>query len=84
MYLHRAGDFNNALKNYKQALAMNDNNVEIHYNIGLLYFDLEDYALAAEHAAEAYNRGYPLPGLKNKLATVGVDILVDSQSRISQ
>lgn len=40
---------------------------EINYNLGLLLVDLKDYDGAVERAKRAYELGYPLPGLKNKL-----------------
>lgn len=40
------------------------------YNAGLAYFDLKDYARAREHAKRAYELGFPLQGLKNKLQQV--------------
>lgn len=43
----------------------------VHYNLGLLYLDLKDYASSVQHARKAYELGAPLPGLKNKLAQAG-------------
>lgn len=40
---------------------------EINYNLGLLLVDMKDYDGAVERAKRAYELGYPLPGLKNKL-----------------
>jgi tetratricopeptide (TPR) repeat protein len=40
---------------------------EINYNLGLLLVDMKDYDSAVERAKRAYELGYPLPGLKNKL-----------------
>ena len=44
---------------------------EIHYFLGLAYLNLKDLDLASEHARRAYDLGYPLPGLRNKLAAAG-------------
>jgi tetratricopeptide (TPR) repeat protein len=44
---------------------------EIHYFLGLVLVDLKDYERAREHAARAYELGYPLPGLRDKLARAG-------------
>ena len=44
---------------------------ELHYFLGLVYADLEEYPRARAHAAKAYSMGYPLPGLRNKLKAVG-------------
>ena len=37
------------------------------YNLGLTYFDLNDYDKALEQAKAAYALGFPLPGLRDKL-----------------
>ncbi len=39
----------------------------VHYNLGLTYFDLQEYDKALDHAKKAYALGFPLQGLKNKL-----------------
>jgi len=57
---------------YLSALALNDSLVEVHYNLGLVYFDLKQMQLALEHAKRAYAGGYPLPGLRRKLVEAGV------------
>lgn len=46
-------------------------NVEIAYFLGLVLFDMKDYEGAREHAGRAYELGYPLPGLRDKLARAG-------------
>ena len=53
---------------YEQAIALMPNSPEPHYNLGLLYVDLGDLTKAAEQADRAYALGYPLDGLKRKLA----------------
>jgi tetratricopeptide (TPR) repeat protein len=40
---------------------------EINYNLGLLLVEMKDYSAAVERAKRAYELGYPLPGLRNKL-----------------
>ena len=54
------------------ALDMAPNSAEINYNAGLVYTDLKEYELALQHALRAYELGYPLMGLKNKLKRLGV------------
>jgi hypothetical protein len=44
---------------------------ELNYLLGLVQFDLKDYTAAREAAKNAYALGYPLPGLKRKLAAAG-------------
>jgi tetratricopeptide (TPR) repeat protein len=41
------------------------------YNIGLVFFDLGAYDESQRYAQQAYEQGYSLPGLKNKLKSVG-------------
>lgn len=73
IYLQRKGDNQAALKRYKQAekLIESKRSAELHYNMGLLYFKLKDYAEARKQAKQAYAKGYPLPGLRNQLESVG-------------
>ena len=47
------------------------NSSEAHYNIGLMYTEMEEYPLAREHAQKAYSLGFPLPGLRSKLQRAG-------------
>lgn len=44
---------------------------EIAYFLGLVLVDLKDYESARDYAQRAYALGYPLPGLRDKLARVG-------------
>lgn len=74
MYLHRAGEISKALEQYLVSLSLDDNNAEVHYNVGLLYLSLGQLDQSAEHAKRAYSMGFPLPGLKRKLRDRGVDI----------
>jgi hypothetical protein len=46
-------------------------NVQIKYNLSLLLVELKEYREANEYAQELYARGFPLPGLKNKLTKAG-------------
>lgn len=71
IYEHRLSHYDESLRRYKEALALTPNSGELHYNIGLLYFDMENYDKATEHADKAYRAGYPLPGLQKKLVSVG-------------
>ena len=42
------------------------------YNIGLLQVDLKRYDAALTYAHRAYQAGFPLPGLRDKLKRAGV------------
>ena len=70
-YKYKKGDIEAALESYKVALQIAPNSAEVHYNTGLMYTELRQYNLAGEHAVIAYDLGYPLPGLKNKLLRAG-------------
>lgn len=70
-YLARTGKPQEALEKYKEALRLRPDDANVNYNAGLLYFNLKNYELAIEHAKKAYELGFPLPGLKNKLQKIG-------------
>lgn len=69
-HLHRINDMKKALEMYKKSESLDPDSVELLYNMGLLYFDLKDYDLSKKYAARAYELGYKLPGLKNKLMKI--------------
>jgi len=71
IYLARLGRNDAALKALLDAdrLIPEDSNVQ--YNLGLVYFDLKDYDQALNRAKRAYQLGFPLPGLRNKLQQAG-------------
>lgn len=71
IHLHRTGNYSKAVQHYERALELDPKASETHYNLGLSYFELKEYTLAQQHAKSAYDRGYPLPGLKDKLRQVG-------------
>ena len=78
VYLHRVKRYDDAGRVYEMAEralqeSAADEHVEAHgadlyYNRGLLELDRGNIAKAEEYAAKAYAQGYPLPGLKNRLA----------------
>lgn len=71
IHLHRVGQLKAAAQRYQSALKLAPNNVEAHYNYGLLLVDTKDFTNAKQHANAAYGRGYPLPGLRNRLKQLG-------------
>jgi tetratricopeptide (TPR) repeat protein len=71
LFLHLSGNLEQALAEYKISERIQPNSADLQYNLGLLYFDRKQYNLAKEHAKKAYQLGYPLPGLRKKLASVG-------------
>jgi hypothetical protein len=70
MYLFKSGDKDAALKQLRIAEKVEDDNANLHYNLGLLYFDLKDYDASLAHAKKAYAMGFNLPGLRSKLQSV--------------
>ncbi len=67
VYLQKRGKLNEAIESYKKSLELNPSSANAHYNIGLAYVAAKQYALANEHAQQAYAGGISLPGLQNKL-----------------
>lgn len=55
--LHHEGELSRAIKFYRQLIDQVPDVAELHYNLGLAYFDLEDYgsAIAAYERASALN-----------------------------
>lgn len=62
--------FNAAQQILERAVAIAPDYVEAHYNLGLVYVELNNAEAARKHATIAYDAGYPLMGLKNKLANL--------------
>lgn len=71
VFLHRIGKLKQAVAQYGEALRLDPTSAETHYDLGLAYLALHDYALANKHAHIAYRLGYPLPGLQEKLRKLG-------------
>lgn len=70
-YFWKKGERERARAWYERALEIDADSADAHYNLGLLLVELKQYEKAREHARAAYGAGYPLPGLRNKLARVG-------------
>jgi Flp pilus assembly protein TadD len=70
-YLQKLGQPDQALDQLNVAVHLQPEDPTINYNLGLLYMEKKDYALARTHAKKAYEQGFPLPGLKNKLVQAG-------------
>ncbi|MDH5693088.1 MAG: hypothetical protein OEZ47_08305 [Gammaproteobacteria bacterium] len=70
MHMQMGDRIKEAEGEYKLALDLDPNHPEIRYNVGLFYFKRKNYDKAYEHAVAAYDKGYPLPGLKNMLKGV--------------
>ncbi len=57
---------------YKEAEILMPESAQLFYNMGLLYFDMQQYENAISYANKAYGKHYPLPGLMNKLKKKGL------------
>lgn len=51
-----------------------EHDANLHYNLGLAYLDAGQMDKATHHARLAYRIGFPLDGLRNRLARAGVSI----------
>lgn len=71
IHLHLKGRLSEALQQYQFSEKLQPKSADLNYNMGLLYFELRKYDLAKQYAKRAYQLGYPLPGLRKKLAGVG-------------
>tara|TARA_R110001592_G_scaffold246427_1_gene508253 strand:- start:82245 stop:82976 length:732 start_codon:yes stop_codon:yes gene_type:complete len=69
--LHQINHRTMALENYRKALEIQPQNAQTKYNLALLLIDMKEYAEAKKYALELYTKGYPLPGLKDNLKSVG-------------
>jgi tetratricopeptide (TPR) repeat protein len=70
-YLYAMGKTDRAFQMFKEAVELSPDNPTINYNVGLSYYQRKDYDNALLYAKKAYALGFPLPGLKNKLAAAG-------------
>ena len=67
VYLHRSKRYGEAEAEYSRAEALGASGPEFYANRGLLMIEIGNLAKAQEYATKAYELGYPLPGLRNKL-----------------
>lgn len=71
IYLHKKAAAAAAEQEYLKAIELMPDSAETHYNLGLLYFDQANYEKAREEAKQAYEKGHPLRGLRQKLEQQG-------------
>lgn len=71
LYLIQSGRSGEAVGKLETARELDSRNANVHYNLGLAYFDLKQYDKALESAHKAYAGGFPLPGLRDKLKRAG-------------
>lgn len=71
VYLAKKKKHEAALTQLETAEKFAGENANLHYNLGLVYFDLGKYDQSLRHAQMAYRMGFPLPGLRAKLEKAG-------------
>ena len=67
-FLLKGGHKAEARQEYEEALRLAPDSAEINYNAGLFFLTMGDIERAKALAKVAYDQGYPLPGLNNKIA----------------
>ena len=67
LYLHQNQRLAEAEQQYQNAVKIQPDYAEAHYNLGLLYADQKRWPEALASAHRAYALNYPLPGLKKRL-----------------
>ena len=70
-YLAKKGRNAEALKQLNEAVQRGEDSANLQYNIGLVYFNLGKFDEALNYAHSAYQAGFPLPGLRDKLKKAG-------------
>ncbi len=70
-FLAKKGNPAEAIKHMQFVEKTAGPSANLHYNMGLVYTDLKEYDKALEHAHRAYQLGFNLPGLRNKLERAG-------------
>lgn len=73
IYLYKKSDFEKSKESFIKSESIKAT-PEIHYNLGLVYFELGDLEKAKQYAQKAYSEQYPIQGLKRKLKSRGVDL----------
>ena len=71
IYLMRIGKKKLAVEQLETASTMGASSANYHYNLGLAYFQVQEYEKARTQAYKAKELGYELEGLKNLLTRAG-------------
>ncbi|HKJ88174.1 MAG TPA: tetratricopeptide repeat protein [Gammaproteobacteria bacterium] len=74
IYLHRLGKTEKAVQKYHHALKIDPQLSEAWYNLGLALLKEKKFEKARQAAQKAYKDGFPLPGLRKRLAQAGYHI----------
>ena len=72
IYLAKLGSIDEAISQLEIAEKAAPNDANALYNLGLLYFQRGEYAASLAYAKRAYSLGFPLAGLREKLASRGL------------
>ncbi len=59
------------IEQLRAAETLGSSSANFHYNLGLAYFDVDQFESSLDHAKKAYEKGFPLPGLRDKLKRAG-------------
>ncbi|WP_265941700.1 tetratricopeptide repeat protein [Dechloromonas sp. A34] len=70
-WLAKKGERTLALEQLDQVTEEHQESVNMTYNLGLGYFEVGAFDKALTAAHRAYGRGFPLPGLRNRLERAG-------------
>jgi tetratricopeptide (TPR) repeat protein len=70
-HVAKTGQTDKAVELLRHAAELEPFNATAIYNLGLMYFNKKDYDQSLLYAQKAYELGFPLPGLKNKLVAIG-------------
>jgi tetratricopeptide (TPR) repeat protein len=71
IYYSMQGRYQAAIDDFNEVLKHEPDNANAHYNLGLAYFHLKNYDLAAKEARTAQSLGFTLPGLREMLQKAG-------------
>lgn len=71
LHLLKRQDGRAAVRELEKARELGGSTALIHYNLGLAYFEIGDFSAAVSEAKRAYELGFPLPGLRDKLKRAG-------------
>ena len=74
IYSYKRKEYEQSEQFYLKSLAIYPESAETNYNLGLLYIDMGKIEAATKQANIAYGLGFPLQGLKRKLAKHNVSL----------
>lgn len=71
IFLHKSDEHAAAEVQYRKAVEIDDSMAEAYYNLGLLYVEMSQPEKGLDAANMAYDLGFPLQGLKQRLVQSG-------------